>query len=128
MKNIIISMQTVLLSEAIARAFAQTGEFRAQQILPGRVQDTLPLCCAMQADVLLMEAGRLEAYTLERRLALVDAVRRKLPSCRFALLCDEDSDAELARQVKRARQDHQIDAFFYTSVTPDYLTAAVDAL
>lgn len=128
MKNIIISMQTVLLSEAIAKAFAQTGEFRAQQILPGRVRDTLSLCCAMQADVLLMEVGCLDAYTLEHRLELIDAVRQKMPACRFVLLCDENSDAALARRVKLARQDHKIDAFFYTSVTPDYLTAAVDAL
>ena len=38
------------------------------------------------------------------------------------------SDEELARRVKIARQGHKIDAFFYTSVTPGYLTAAVEAL
>ena len=43
-------------------------------------------------------------------------------------LCDENGDPELARRVKIARQDHKIDAFFYTSVTPGYLTAAVEAL
>ena len=29
----------------------------------------------MQADILLMEAGRLEAYTLDNRLRLIDRVR-----------------------------------------------------
>ena len=48
-----------------------------------------------------------------------------MPVC---TLCDENSDEELARRVKIARQDHKIDAFFYTSVTPGYLTAAVEAL
>lgn len=41
----------------------------------------------MQADILLMEAGRLEAYTLDNRLRLIDRVREKIPRCKFALLC-----------------------------------------
>lgn len=128
MKNIVISMQNTLLSEAIARSFTETGEFRIEQILPGKTDDTLSLCCAMQAEVLLMEVSHLKAYTLENRLKLIDDVRKKISGCKFALLCDENSDEELARRVKIARQDHKIDAFFYTSVTPSYLTAAVDAL
>ena len=128
MKNIVISMQNTLLSEAIARAFSDTGEFRIEQILPGKTNDTLSLCCAMQAEILLMEVSRLPAYTLESRLKLIDCVRRAMPNCKFVLLCDENGDPELARRVKIARQDHKIDAFFYTSVTPGYLTAAVEAL
>ena len=121
-------MQNTLLSEAVARSLAETGEFRVEQVLPGKTNDTLSLCCAMQAEILLMEVSRWEGYTLESRLRLIDDVRRKIPGCRFALLCDENSDEELAHRVKIARQDHKIDAFFYTSVTPGYLTAAVEAL
>ena len=128
MKNIVISMQNTLLSEAIARAFSDTGEFRIEQILPGKTNDTLSLCCAMQAEILLMEVSRLPAYTLESRLKLIECVRRAMPNCKFVLLCDENGDPELARRVKTALQDHKIDAFFYTSVTPGYLTAAVEAL
>ena len=128
MKNIVISMQNTLLSEAIARAFSDTGEFRVEQVLPGRTGDTLSLCAAVRADVLLMEVSRLPAYTLESRLKLIECVRRAMPNCKFVLLCDENGDPELARRVKIARQDHKIDAFFYTSVTPGYLTAAVEAL
>lgn len=128
MKNIVISMQNTLLSEAIARAFSDTGEFRIEQILPGKTNDTLSLCCAMQAEILLMEVSRLPAYTLESRLKLIECVRRAMPNCKFVLLCDENGDPELARRVKITRQDHKIDAFFYTSVTPGYLTAAVEAL
>ena len=128
MKNIVISMQNTLLSEAIARAFSDTGEFRIEQILPGRTGDTLSLCAAVRADILLMEVSRLPAYTLESRLKLIECVRRAMPNCKFVLLCDENSDPELARQVVCARQDRLIDAFLYASVTPAYLTAALDAL
>lgn len=63
-----------------------------------------------------------------RELRLIDRVRRAVPRCQFVLLCDENSDPELAQSVKRARQDRLIDAFLYASVTPAYLTAALDAL
>ena len=36
MKNIVVSMQNTLLSEAIAHALTETREFRVEQILPGR--------------------------------------------------------------------------------------------
>ena len=82
----------------------------------------------MQADILLMEVSRLLAYTLENRLKLIECVRRAMPKCKFVLLCDENSDPELAHRVMIVRQDRLIDAFLYASVTPAYLTAALDAL
>ena len=128
MKNILVSMQNTLLSEAIAKALADTGNFRAEQILPGKTGDTLPLCCALRAEILFMEVSCMKNYSLENRLQLIEEVRRSVPGCKFALICDENSDEELARRVKTTRQAHRIDAFFYTSVTPAYLTAALDAL
>ena len=128
MREIVVSVQNTLLSEAVARSLVETGEFRVEQVLPGKTGDTFSLCRAVQADILLMEVSRLPAYTLESRLKLIECVRRAMPNCKFVLLCDENSDPELARRVKIARQDHKIDAFFYTSVTPGYLTAAVEAL
>ena len=128
MRNIVISMQNTLLSESIARSLAEAGEFRVEQVLPGRTGDALSLCQAVRADILLMEVSRLSAYTLESRFALIDRVQGSVPNCKFVLLCDENSDAELARRVKCARQDRRIDAFLYASVTPAYLTAALDAL
>ena len=127
-KNIVISMQNTLLSEAVARALAETREFRVEQILPGRTGDTLSLCKTVGADILLMEVSRLNAYTLESRLNLIDRVRRETTACKCVLLCDENSDMELAHRVMHARQDRLIDAFFYASVTPAYLAAALDAL
>ena len=56
MKNIVVSMQNTLLSEAIAHALTETREFRVEQILPGRTGDALSLCAAMPTDILLMTA------------------------------------------------------------------------
>ena len=128
MREIVVSMQNTLLSEAVAWSLAETGEFRVEQVLPGKTGDTFSLCRAVQADILLMEVSRLPAYTLENRLKLIECVRRAMPNCKFVLLCDENGDPELARRVMIVRQDRLIDAFLYASVTPAYLTAALGAL
>lgn len=104
------------------------GNFGSSRFCPG-VRTTRFLCvkpCGL--DILLMEVSRLNAYTLESRLSLIDRVRRKIKACKFVLLCDENSDMELAHRVMHARQDRLIDAFLYASVTPAYLAAALDAL
>ena len=118
MREIVVSMQNTLLSEAVAWSLAETGEFRVDQVLPGKTGDTFSLCRAVQADILLMEVSRLPAYTLENRLKLIECVRRAMPNCKFVLLCDENGDPELARRVMIVRQDRLIDAFLYASVTP----------
>ena len=128
MKNVVVSLQNTLLAEAVTEALAKTGEFRVEQVLPGRPDDAPSLCASARADVLLLEVSRLNGYTLECRMRLIDSVRRAVPECKFALLCDENSDPDLARRVMRARQDRLIDAFFYASVTSQYLTAALDTL
>ena len=101
MKNIVVSMQNTLLSEAIAHALTETRPFVGRaRVLPGRTGDALSLCAAMPADILLMEVSRLSAYTLENRLSLIDRLSAKVPGCKTALLCDENSDPELARRVR----------------------------
>lgn len=44
MRSIVVSMQNMLLSEAVARTLAETGEFRVEQVLPGKTSDTFSLC------------------------------------------------------------------------------------
>ena len=92
-----------------------------EQVLPGKTDDIFSLCRAAQADILLMEVSRVNAYTPGKRLRLIDRVRGAVPRCQFVLLCDENGDPELAQSVKRARQDRLIDAipvrFRYTCLS-----------
>ena len=58
MREIVVSMQNTLLSEAVAWSLAETGEFRVDQVLPGKTGDTFSLCRAVQADILLVHLYR----------------------------------------------------------------------
>lgn len=128
MKNIIVSAQNALLSEAIVNALRQRGQFRCQPVPADRTRELAAICHALPADILLMEVNHLSASTLEKRLALAQKIRQQTPGCRLALLCDEIADPDLAERVMHAKQFNQVDGFFYTSVSASYLSAALEAL
>lgn len=128
MKRIVLSIQNQLLSEALSGALLKTGDFRPEQVPIDRLQDTACLCRVLRAEILLMDVAGSPDAGLERRLETGQEVRGQVPSCRLALLCDENADPLTAKKVKEAKQMGKIDAFFYASVTIGYLTAALDAL
>ena len=128
MKRILLSIQNQLLSEAISAALTRTGDFRPEQVLTDRIQDTAYICRVLQAEILLMDVASSPSASMEQRMTTGRQVRGELPECKIVLLCDENADPTVARQVKEAKQLKQIDAFFYASVTTSYLTAALDSL
>ena len=80
------------------------------------------------ADVLLMDAGRTVENSFDRRMETVRCVRKKNPSLKTGLLCDNVSDPDIARKVKQAKETGLIDVFFYESVQSDYLCDIVDSM
>ena len=72
--------------------------------------------------------NRRKETTVEGRLELIAVIRRQNPDCKITLLCDETAHPDQARATMRAKQAGKIDAFFYASVTAEYLAAALDAL
>jgi hypothetical protein len=128
LRNIVISVQNVLLSDAIMKYLRERAELRPERVRPDRVSETVDICCGVGAEVLLMEVTRMPPFTLEKRLELTAELRETLPGCKVALLCDENAEPELAEQVKEARKLGRIDGFFYASVSAPYLSAALDAL
>ena len=67
------------------------------RIKTGKILD---LCIAERVDVLLMDVTRLADSTIEKRLELCGKVKEYLPSCKTALLCDEQAYPDLADRVK----------------------------
>ena len=85
-------------------------------------------CQALDADVLLMEISHLPNFTLDKRMETVRKVRENLPKCKIALLCDENAYPNISEKVKDAKMMGLIDGFFHSSVTGEYISAALDAL
>lgn len=129
MKRIAISMGSRVFAESVYLMLRQTGDFAPVRLSAAEPETLSAECRTAEAEILLMDTVPTPAsLTLPARLSAADAVRRVLPGCRIVLFCDETAYPELARAVMRARQQRRIDAFFYASVSGEYLAAALDAL
>lgn len=129
MKTIVISMQNGLLAGAIVKYLIERGELMPERVLDhSKEGEPYVTCQAINADVLLMDITRLPYFTLNQRMETARKVRERLPKCKIALLCDEHADPDIAEKVKDAKMMGLIDGFFHSSVTGEYISAALDAL
>lgn len=85
-------------------------------------------CKSHKANILLMEVSRVRPFTLEERLETANKVRKAQPECKIVILCDENSDPDMAERVKESKKRGYIDSFFYSSVSGEYLAAMLDAI
>lgn len=125
MKKIVVSIQNGLLAEGIVQMLKESGEFHPIRTVSRNV---IQNCQALSADILLAEVSYAPGTTIDSRILEVKELHSLLPQCKTAFLCDENSSPEIAREVMNAKKDGYIDAFFYSSVTGKYLTAALCAL
>ena len=128
MKNIVVCIGNGLLSEAIIKTLKNSGEFKPFRVLIQKNSNIANDYEALSADILLLDVSYASGTTMETRLKEVKQVREKIPPCKLVMLCDENSAPDIAREVANAKKDGLIDAFFYSSVTEKYLTAALASL
>ena len=129
MKKIAVSMRNRVFAESIMFMLESTGDFRPVRISTEPEERVLLEFRAAAPEIVLLDVTPTsEETSLTGRMRLIEKLRESRPMCKFALLCDETAHPDQARQVMRVKQSGQIDAFFYASVTAEYLTAALDAI
>ena len=127
MKRVVVDMQNVLFSSAIADALQHfDGDFQVYQ--SEKPSETAALCVDAAADVLLMEVQTAQRNGLRERMRIRDAVKGRLPACKIVLVVDENDEKELTGKIRQAKKDGLIDQFLYGSVSSAYLAAMIDAL
>ena len=128
-KKVLVSIKNELLSEAVIRTIKECGEFVVDRISPDSAKSITQPFDLMHADIiLLMEISYLPGTTLNQRLNEIHNLRSSNPECKFVILCDDTAAPEIARKVTQLKRDHVIDAFFYTSVTANYLISTLLSL
>lgn len=129
MRTIVISMQNGLLSGAIVKYLQERGELMPERVMNHKnSREPFATCQALNASILLMDTSRIPPFTLGERLETAKLIRESAPDCKIALLCDVNADPETAEKVKDAKKLGLIDGFFHSSVTGEYLAAALDTL
>ncbi len=59
---------------------------------------------------------------------MIKEVKEFCEGIKVALFCDEVAYPEVAKKVMRAKQCGQIEEFYYTSVSIEYMVDSLDAL
>ncbi len=76
----------------------------------------------------LMEVNGYPPYVLKERLKIRDAIKEVNPDCKIVLVVDENSEKEVAKEVRKAKKAGRIDQFIYGSISANYLVALMDTL
>ena len=128
MRIVIINMRDYIFADAIAQALQadSDSDFTVQKVTSvDEIEQYSKLC---DPYAILMEVTGYLPYTLEERLKVVGAVKTANANCKVILMVDENSEPDIAEQVRKAKKDGQIDQFIYGSVSANYLVALMDTL
>ena len=126
MKKIIVSIPNALLAGGVVMYLKKNPDFKVyREDNPSGIED---LCIASKADVLLAEVRERSPHTLDEWNIRVKAIKKNLPDCKVVYVVDENSSPDLADQVALARSNRLIDAFVYSTVSGEYVTALIGSL
>ena len=127
MKRAVLAIRNRLVLEAVTDALKRIGVF-VEKCFSQETERILALLNALSATFLVMDVTRSGDGTFDMRMNTVKEVKKQKPEVKIALLCDNVSDETIAYNIKRAKEDEIIDAFFYESVPSDYLADVLDSL
>ena len=127
MRRIVLDIKGGLLAEAVMQALTRCDpDFMVYR--SSKPEETVALCRACHANVLVMEVSRQGVWKLSERLKTRNDVKKLGWACRILLLVDENEDEMLAADVRQAVKDQLVDNFIYASVSPTYLAGVIDTL
>ena len=127
MRRIVINMQNSLFCNAISETLRISGnELNPYSVdSPDKVIDE---CKWVVPYALLMEVTGYTPWKLCERMKIISSVRLQIPECKIVLIVDENTEKELAKEVRQAKKDGLIDQFIYGSISATYLADIVDSL
>ena len=113
MRQVILSMKDYIFADAVASTLRKDpkSDFAVQTT---RSPEEIVQYCRITTPYALLKTRQ--------------EVKRDAPGCKIVLVVDENSESELAEQVRQAKKDGLIDQFIYGSISAGYLVALIDTL
>jgi hypothetical protein len=127
MRRVAINMQNFLFCNAISETLRMSGNELEPYAIdsPDKVVDE---CRWLEPYALLLAITGCTPWMFSERMKLRDAIKEKHPDCKIVFIVDENSEKQIACQVKQAKKDGLIDQFIYGSISASYLSDIVDSL
>ena len=127
MRRIVLDMKGGLSAEAVMQALT-TNDPDYIVYRSSSPEETVALCRACRANVLVMEVIRQGIWELSERMKIRNDVKKLGWECKILLLVDENADGMLAADVRQAGKDQLVDNFIYASISPTYLAGVIDTI
>lgn len=127
MQRIVLDMKGGLLTEAVVQVLMSDNPDFIVYRCP-KPEETIRLCRACHANVLVMEVSVQPGWRLEERLQILEEIKKPGWDCKSLLMVDENEDVLQAVAVRQAVKDQLADHFVYASVSPAYLAGLIDTL
>jgi hypothetical protein len=96
-------------------------------LIANQYENSAEYALAVDADLLLMQAGSQKPHDLNYCLTTGARVRAGKPACKFVLLCSSE-DKELNEQAVQAKRRGDIDSFIFTNCSTEFLSATLKSI
>lgn len=121
-------MKDYIFADAVAQAMQADKHSDFTVLRAASTEELLQYGRQCKPYAILMEVNGYPPYVLEERLKIRDAVKAACPNCKVVLVVDENSEKEVAEEVREAKKAGRIDQFIYGSISANYLVALMDTL
>lgn len=128
MRRVIVNMKDYIFADAVAQAMQADKHSDFTVLRAASTEELLQYGRQCKPYAILMEVNGYPPYVLEERLKIRDAVKAACPDCKAVLVVDENSEKEVAEEVREAKKAGRIDQFIYGSISANYLVALMDTL
>lgn len=128
MRVVILNMKDYIFADAMAQAMQADKHSDFNVISTTSAEELLQCGTLCDPYAVLMEVNGYPPYVLEERMKIRDAVKEKNPGCKVVLVVGENSEQEIAEEVREAKKAGRIDQFIYGSVSAKYFVALMDTL
>lgn len=125
---VIINMKNYIFADAVAQVLQADEQSGFQVTRTTSTEELLQQSKLFEPYAVLMEVNGFPPYVLEERLKIRNAVKAVNPDCKIVLVVDENSEKEIAEEVREAKKAGRIDQFIYGSISSSYLVALMDTL
>lgn len=128
MRRVIVNMKDYIFADAVAQSLQADQQSDFNVILTTNMEELRQYGRQCEPYAVLMEVNGYPPYVLKERLKIRDAIKEVNPDCKIVLVVDENSEKEVAKEVRKAKKAGRIDQFIYGSISANYLVALMDTL
>ena len=127
MKRLLINMRNRLFADSIEQALRRENiGFETYRV--NDPDEVVKTNLWFRPYAVLMEVSGTSQLTISERIKTGETIKAENPVCKIICIVDENTEKDVAGEVRQAKKDGLIDEFIFTSISSSYLAAILDTI